>query len=62
MPTEIARYTIPDRHAPLARRGELAHVLGLFNQRKGGDPMSNEISVLVKGFGSVVILTGQTSS
>jgi hypothetical protein len=33
----------------------------MFNQRKGGDPMSNEVSALVKGFGIVVIKAGQSS-
>jgi hypothetical protein len=35
--------------------------LAMFNQREGGDPMSNEVSALVKGFGIVVIMTGHAA-
>jgi hypothetical protein len=38
------------------------HTCSIVNNRKVGDPMSNEISVLAAGNGMVVVLTGQPSA
>jgi hypothetical protein len=38
------------------------HTYSIVNNRKVGDPMSNEISVLAAGNGMVVVLTGQPSA
>jgi hypothetical protein len=55
----LSRYC---RFATLAHQRKTAHARLIFNERKGGDPMSNEVSALVQGFGIVVVEMGQPSS